>query len=100
MAHSMTDSSVVPIDGGAGAREQALRRDGGDSNQQPTQSSPETPKAVDNAVDDPMAKERDAWPNDTSKMTWLISAGGTVRKPACSRHALNYWLSSPSCWGH
>jgi hypothetical protein len=60
VAHSMTDSSVVPIDGGAGAREQALRRDGGDSNQQPTQSSPETPKAVDNAVDDPMAEERDA----------------------------------------
>ena len=60
MAHSMTDSSVVPIDGGAGAREQALPSDGDDSNKQPTQSPPGTPKAVDNAVDDPTAKERDA----------------------------------------
>ncbi len=59
MAHSITDSSVVPIDGGAGARDQALPRDGGDSNKQPTQSS-ETPSAVDNAVDDLTAKERDA----------------------------------------
>jgi Protein of unknown function (DUF4231) len=60
VAQSMTDSSVVPIDGGTGAREQALPRDGGDSNKQPTQSSPRTPKALDNAVDNPTAKERDA----------------------------------------
>jgi hypothetical protein len=53
----MTDSSVVPIDGGAGAREQASPPEAaGDSNKQPTQPSPETP----NAVDDPTAKERDA----------------------------------------
>jgi hypothetical protein len=56
----MTDSSVVPIDVGAGAREQASPPEaGGDSNKQPTQSSTETPKAVDHAVDDPTAKERD-----------------------------------------
>jgi hypothetical protein len=57
----MTDSSVVPIDGGAGAREQSLSPEAaGDSNKQPRQSSLETPKAVNNAVDDPTAEERDA----------------------------------------
>ena len=61
MAQSMTDSSVVPIDGGAGAREQSLSPEAaGDSNKQPRQSSLETPKAVNNAVDDPTAEERDA----------------------------------------
>ena len=30
MAHSMTDSSVIPIDGGTGAREQASQREGGE----------------------------------------------------------------------
>jgi hypothetical protein len=58
----MTDSSVVPIDGGAGAREQASPREGGEPlhqpKEQPTQL--ETPKAVDHVVDDPTAKERDA----------------------------------------
>jgi hypothetical protein len=62
MAQSMTDSSVIPIDGGAGAREQASPREGGEpldeAKEQPTQL--ETPKAVDHAVDDPTAKERDA----------------------------------------
>jgi hypothetical protein len=57
----MTDSSVVPIDVGAGAGEQALPPEAtGESNKQPTQSSPEIPRAVNNAVDDPTAKERDA----------------------------------------
>jgi len=61
VAHSMTDSSIVPIDVGAGAREQALQPEAaGESNKQPTQSSPEIPRAVNNAVDDPTAKERDA----------------------------------------
>jgi uncharacterized protein DUF4231 len=69
MAQSMTDSSVVSIDGGAGAGEQTSPRKGGEplhigpgaageAKEQPTQL--ETPKAVDNAVDDSMAKERDA----------------------------------------
>ena len=68
MAQSMTDSSVVPIDGGTGAREQVPHREGGEPlhtgpeagelKEQPTQL--ETPKAVGDAVDDPMAKERDA----------------------------------------
>jgi hypothetical protein len=71
MAHSMTDSSVVPIDGGTGAREQASQREGGEPlhiapkaagepKEPRTQSSLETPKAVESAVDDPTAKERDA----------------------------------------
>ena len=61
MAHSMADSSVVPIDVGTGAREQASPPEAaGDSNKQPVQSSPETPKAADHAVDDPTAKQRDA----------------------------------------
>ena len=61
MAHSMTESSVVPIDVGAGAREQALPPEAaGRAKEQPTQSPPEAPKAMDNAVDDPTAKQRDA----------------------------------------
>jgi hypothetical protein len=61
VAHSMTDSSVVPIDVGVGAREQALPPEAaGEPKEQPTQSSLETLKAVDNAVDDPTANERDA----------------------------------------
>jgi hypothetical protein len=69
VAQPMTDSSVVPIDAGAGAREQASPREGGEPlhigpeaagkpTEQPAQL--ETPKAADNAVDDPTAKERDA----------------------------------------
>jgi F0F1-type ATP synthase assembly protein I len=61
VAHSMSDSSVVPIDGGVGAKEQASpSQAAGDLNKQPTQSPFETSKAVDDAVDDPTAKERDA----------------------------------------
>jgi hypothetical protein len=61
VAHSMTDSSVVPIDVGVGAREQALPPEAaGEPKEQPTQSSLETLKAVNNAVDDPTANERDA----------------------------------------
>ena len=61
MAHSMTDSSIVPIDVGVGAREQALPPEAaGEPREQPTQSSLETLKAVNNAVDDPTANERDA----------------------------------------
>jgi hypothetical protein len=56
----MTDSSVVPIDVGAGAREQALPPDAGEPKEQPTQSPLETSKAVNNAVDVPTAKERDS----------------------------------------
>jgi hypothetical protein len=59
VAHSMTDSSVVPIDVGAGAREQASPpKAAGEPKEQP--SPPEAPKPVDNAVDDPTAKQRDA----------------------------------------
>ncbi|MGC1887427.1 MAG: hypothetical protein WA709_15240, partial [Stellaceae bacterium] len=65
----MTDSSVVPIDGAAGAREQASPREGGEPlhigpggagelTEQPSQL--ENLKAADHAVDDPTAKERDA----------------------------------------
>jgi Protein of unknown function (DUF4231) len=69
VAHSITDSSVVPIDDGAGAREQASPREGGEplhirpeaAGEPKEQPAPlETPKAVDHAVDDPTAKERDA----------------------------------------
>ncbi len=69
MAHSMTDSSIVPIDGGAGAREQTSPGEGGEPlhvgpggarelTEQPSQL--ENLKAADHAVDDPTAKERDA----------------------------------------
>ena len=61
MAHSMTDSSVVPIDVGAGAREQASPPEAaGEPKEEPTQSPPEAPKVVDNAADDPTVKQRDA----------------------------------------
>jgi hypothetical protein len=61
VAHSMTDSSVVPLAVGAGAREQASPPEApGEPKEQPTQSPPEPPKAVDNAVDGPTAKQRDA----------------------------------------
>src|SRR3954469_18998693 len=57
----MTDSSVVPIDVGVGAREQALPPEAaGEPKEQPTRSPLEPSKAVNNAVDDPTAKERDA----------------------------------------
>jgi len=96
VAHSMADSSVVPIDVGTGAREQASPPEAaGDSNKQPVQSSPETPKAVDHAVDAPQRKNAMRWLNDTSKMTWPTSAGGTAKRPACLRRALNYWLCLP-----
>jgi hypothetical protein len=39
VAHSMTDSSVVPIDVGAGAREQALPPEAGEPKEQGTQSA-------------------------------------------------------------
>jgi hypothetical protein len=61
VAQSMTDSSVIPIDVGAGAREQASPPEApGEPKEQPTQSPPEPPKAVDNALDDPTPKQRDA----------------------------------------
>ena len=87
VAHSMTDSSVVPIDVGAGAREQASPPEaGGDSNKQPTQPSPETPKAVDRAVDDPTAKERDLlaeryFKNDLAdQRRWYSEKAGLFKK--------------------
>jgi Protein of unknown function (DUF4231) len=68
VAHSMTDYSVVPIDGGAAAREQASPREdceplhigpeAGEPKEQPTRL--ETPKVVDNGADDPTATTRDA----------------------------------------
>jgi hypothetical protein len=61
VAYSTTDSPVVSIDAGVGAREQPLPPEAaGDPNKQPTESSREIQKAVNNAVDDPPAKERDA----------------------------------------
>jgi Protein of unknown function (DUF4231) len=54
VAQSLTDSSVVPIDVGGGAREQTLPpKPAAETNKQLTQSSPEIP------VDDLSAKERD-----------------------------------------
>jgi hypothetical protein len=82
----MTDSSVVPIDVGIGAREQALTPEAaGDSNKQPTQSSPEIAKAVNNAVDDPTAKGRDAlaeqyFKNDLSdQRRWYSQKAGLYK---------------------
>jgi Protein of unknown function (DUF4231) len=98
VAHSMTDSPVVPIDAAAGAREQASpfrendipkgreqpsktsaapaetsdltsRGDeplligpeaAGDTKKEPPQWPLESPKVMNNAVDDPIAKEQDA----------------------------------------
>ena len=92
MAQSMTDSSVVPIDGGTGAREQAQREGGeplhtgpeaGEPKEQPTQL--ETSKAVDNAIDDSMAKERDAlaeryFKNDlTDQRRWYSEKAGLFK---------------------
>jgi len=86
VAHSMTDSSVVSIDGGAGAGEQASPPEAaGDSNKQPTQSPFETPKAMDDAVDDPTAKERDAlaeryFKNDlTDQRRWYSEKAGLFK---------------------
>jgi hypothetical protein len=83
VAHSMTDSSVVPIDVGVGAREQALPPEAaGEPKEQPTQSSLETLKAVNNAVDDPTANERDAlaeqyFKNDLAdQRTWYSQRAG------------------------
>jgi Protein of unknown function (DUF4231) len=86
VAHSMTDSSVVPIDGGVGAREQALPPEAAaDSNKQPSQSSPDIPKVVDHVVDDPTAKERDAFAeryfkNDLAdQKTWYSRKAGLFK---------------------
>ena len=86
MAHSMTDSSVVPIDAGVGATEQALPPDAADErNKQPTQLSSGIPKAMDNAVDDPTAKERDAlaeryFKNDLAdQRTWYSQKAGLYK---------------------
>jgi hypothetical protein len=83
VAHSMTDSSVVPIDGGAGAREQASPPEAAAaSNKQP---SPENPDAVDHAVDDPTAEERDAlaeryFKNDLAdQRTWYSKKAGLFK---------------------
>jgi hypothetical protein len=64
----MTDSSIVPLDGGTGAREQVSPREGGEpahiapgaDEQKEQPSRLEAPKAVDNAIDDRTAKDRDA----------------------------------------
>ncbi len=86
MAHSMPDFSVVPIDVGTGAKEQApLPEAVGESNKQPTQSSPEIPKAVNNGVDDPTAKERDGlaeqyFKNDLAdQRTWYSQKAGLYK---------------------
>jgi hypothetical protein len=86
VAHSMTDSSVVAIDVGIGAREQALTPEAaGDSNKQPTQSSPEIAKAVNNAVEDPTVKGRDAlaeqyFKNDLfDQRTWYSQKAGLYK---------------------
>jgi Protein of unknown function (DUF4231) len=86
VAHSMTDSSVVPIDVGVGAREQALPPEAaGEPKEQPTQSSLETLKAVNNAVDDPTANERDAlaeqyFKNDLAdQRTWYSQRAGLYK---------------------
>jgi hypothetical protein len=82
----MTDSSVVPIDVGAGAREQALLPEAaGEPKEQPTRSPLETSKAVNNAVDDPTSKGRDAlaeqyFKNDLSdQRTWYSQRAGLYK---------------------
>jgi hypothetical protein len=82
----MTDSSVVPIDVGTGAREQASAAEAaGDSNKQPTQSPPDTPKAENNAVDGSTAKGRDAlaeqyFKNDLAdQRTWYSQKAGLFK---------------------
>jgi hypothetical protein len=82
----MTDSSVVPIDAGVGATEHALPPEAAaERNKQPTQSSSEIPKATDNAVDDPSAKERDAlaeqyFKNDLAdQRTWYSQKAGLYK---------------------
>jgi hypothetical protein len=86
VAHPMTDSSVVPIDVGAGAREQASPPEAaGDANTQPTQSLPDTPKAENNAVDGSTAKARDAlaeqyFKNDLAdQRTWYSQKAGLFK---------------------
>jgi hypothetical protein len=86
VAHSMTDSSVVPIDVGVGGREQALPPEAaGEPKEQPTRSPLESSKAVNNAVDDPTAKERDAlaeqyFKNDLSdQRTWYSQKAGLYK---------------------
>jgi hypothetical protein len=82
----MTDSSVVPIDVGAGAREQAFAPEtAGEPKEQPTRSPLETSKAVNNAVDDPTSKGRDAlaqqyFENDLSdQRTWYSQKAGLYK---------------------
>jgi hypothetical protein len=86
VAQSMTDSSVVPIDVGAGAREQALPPEAaGEPKEQPTRSPLETSKAVNNALDDPTSKGRDAlaeqyFKNDLSdQRTWYSQKAGLYK---------------------
>ena len=95
----MTDSSVVPIDGAAGAREEASRSERGEPLQigpegaggpieQLTQSAFETPKAVNNAVDDLTAKERDGlaeryFKDDLADLrTWYSQKAGLFKTHA------------------
>jgi hypothetical protein len=81
----MTDSSVIAIDVGVGAREQASPQEAAGASEQPTQPSPEIPKAVDHAVDDPTAKERDAlaeryFKNDLAdQRTWYSEKAGLFK---------------------
>jgi hypothetical protein len=82
----MTDSSVVPIEVGAGVREQASPPEAAsDSNKQPTQSPFEAQEGVDHAVGDPTAKERDAlaeryFKNDLADQhTWYSQKAGLFK---------------------
>jgi len=86
VAHPITDSSVVPIDVGAGAREQPSPPEAaGDANTQPIQSLPDTPKAENNAVDGSSAKARDAlaeqyFKNDLAdQRTWYSQKAGLFK---------------------
>src|SRR5207237_2675545 len=90
VAHSMTESSVVPIDVGAGAREQALPPEAaGRPKEQPTQSPPEPPKAMDNAVDDPRANKRDALADHNFKNDLADKRRGNTEKAAWLKTASN-----------
>jgi hypothetical protein len=83
----MTDSSIVPIDGGSGAREQASPREGGEPLHEPKEQPTrlETPKTMDHAVDDPTAKDRDAlaeryFKNDLAdQKTWYSEKAGLFK---------------------
>ena len=86
MAHSMTDSSVVPLDVRVGAREQALPVEAAESpKEQPSQSLLEAPKAVSEAADDSTAEKRDAlaeryFKNDLAdQRTWYSKKAGLFK---------------------